>query len=130
MAHILIVDDDPISVELMTAILNAAGHRVSAGCSGLDALRMLGIQPQDAAAELPDMVILDLMMPKSDGYTVGTLIRDNLRTKNLPILIASSLREPSRLFSATVEIDGFLNKAKVAESLAGTVETILKQKRD
>ncbi|MFA6004580.1 MAG: response regulator [Elusimicrobiota bacterium] len=129
MAHILIVDDDPVSVELMTTILREAGHRVSTGDSGLEALKILGIQPEDNSVELPDMVILDLMMPKSDGYTVGTLIRDHTRTKNLPILISSSLSEPSRLFSATVEVDGFLNKTKVVESLASTVGSILATKR-
>lgn len=128
MANILIADDDPILVELMRSLLSAAGHKIEACGSGLEALKRLGIQPEDASAALPDLLILDLMMPKSDGYTVGTVIRNHARTRSLPILVASSLNEPSRLFTATVEVDGFLNKGSLAESLVPTVGKILQQR--
>src|SRR3989339_616206 len=120
MAHILIADDDPILVELMSTMLQAAGHKVSKCASGLEALRKLGLEPENGAVELPHLLILDLMMPKSDGYTVGTLIRSHARTRHIPILVVSSLSEPSRLFSATVKVDGFLNKTSIIEALIPT----------
>jgi two-component system, OmpR family, alkaline phosphatase synthesis response regulator PhoP len=125
MAHILIADDDPAIVDLMTTILSKAGHRVTRSDSGLDTLRKLGLEPENPSAELPDLILLDIMMPKSDGYTVGTVIRNRERTRRIPILIVSALREMSRLFDATVKIEGFLTKPFSPDELLGTVAKIL-----
>jgi len=129
MAHILIVDDDPTLVELMTVMLKGAGHRISASGSGQEALKALGIEPPDSSVALPDLVMLDIMMPRSDGYTVGTLIRNNPRTRDLPILVVTALSEMSRLFRATVEVDGFLSKTAIPDSLLKTIAQILEKRK-
>ena len=125
MAHILIADDEPSIVTLMSEILTHAGHRVSTSYSGLDTLKKLGLEPENPAVELPDLVILDIMMPHSDGYTVGTVIRNRERTRHIPILVVSALREMSRLFDATVKVEGFLTKPFTPEDLLGNVAKIL-----
>ena len=125
MAHILVADDDSAIVDLITTILTKAGHRVSRSGSGLETLRKLGLEPEDASADLPDLTLLDIMMPKSDGYTVGTVIRNRERTRSIPIIIVSALREMSRLFEATVKVDGFLTKPFSPEDLVGSISRAL-----
>ena len=127
MAHILISDDDAGILKLMATILSKAGHEVVTCSSGLETLKKLGVQPEDPSVELPDLLILDIMMPKSDGYTVGTVIRNHLRTRGLPILVVSALREMSRLFTATVQVDGFLSKPFSPEELIAEAAAIFEK---
>ena len=129
MAQIMVSDDDPSILKLMAAILSKAGHKVTTCSSGQETIKRLGIQPDEPAAELPDLLVLDIMMPKSDGYTVGTVIRGNPRTHKIPILVVSALREMSRLFTATVQVDGFLTKPFAPEDLIGSVGKILEKRR-
>jgi CheY-like chemotaxis protein len=68
---------------------------------------------------------MDIMMPKADGYTVGAAIRNNLRTRSIPILVVSGLQEMSQLFTATVQVEGFLAKPFEPEALIATVAKIL-----
>lgn len=129
MAQIMVSDDDASVLKLMATILTKAGHKVVTCTSGLETLKKLGIQPDDPAQELPDLLVLDIMMPKSDGYTVGTVIRNNPRTRGIPILVVSALREMSRLFTATVQVDGFLTKPFAPEDLIGNVAKILDKRK-
>jgi two-component system, OmpR family, alkaline phosphatase synthesis response regulator PhoP len=129
MAKILVVDDDADVRMLIPLILTKAGHKVATCASGLEALKQLGIQPDDASAELPDLLILDIMMPKPDGYTVGTLIRENPRTRRIPILVVSALHELSRLLATKVQVEGFLTKPFSPEDLIGNVAKILDKRK-
>jgi len=128
MAHILIADDDHATVELMEIILTRADHRITKCGSGRETLKTLGLEPEDPSADLPDLILLDIMMPKTDGYTIGTMIRNHERTRHIPIMIVSALREMSRLFDATVKVEGFLTKPFSPEDLLGTVAKILAAK--
>jgi len=125
MANILIVDDDPAIIELMTVMLGDAGHSISKCLSGLAALKQLGLNPENPKAEAPDLIILDIMMPGADGYTIATMIRGCERTRNIPILVASSVAELSPLFKTTVRIEGFMGKPFTEEDLLGKVKEIL-----
>ena len=125
MAHILVSDDDAGVLKLMATILSRAGHKVTTCASGIETLQRLGLQPEDASVELPDLLILDIMMPKSDGYTIGTVVRNNPRTRGIPILVVSALQELSRLFTATVQVDGFLTKPFAPEDLINSAKQIL-----
>jgi len=129
MAHILIADDDAHLVELMATILAEDGHSISTSVSGAETLMKLGIKPEDAGVELPDLILLDIIMPQLDGYTLGTVIRNNPRTRVVPILVVSALQEMMRLFTATVQVDGFLAKPFTPEGLVGKVAEILEKHR-
>jgi DNA-binding response OmpR family regulator len=129
MAHILIADDDESVLKLLATILAKAGHAVTACPSGGDCLMELGINPFDASLDLPDLIILDIMMPKVDGYSVGHKIRNDARARRVPILVISALREMSRLFTVTVEVQGFLHKPFSPEELIAEVGRILKSSR-
>jgi CheY-like chemotaxis protein len=125
MAEVLVVDDDEAVRRMMAAILKNAGHKTTMAASGLEALKLLGVEPKDASVRLPDVLVLDIMMPKIDGYAVATLLRNNPRTRAIPILVVSALHEMSRLFKATVRLDGFLTKPFRPEALISDVAKIL-----
>jgi len=84
---ILIVDDDPDIVEAVGMMLEAHGYEVATAVDGIEALASL-------RAEKPDLMILDLLMPKMDGFAVCKELQDPRWTKHrVPILILSSVRE-------------------------------------
>ena len=125
MASILLSEDDASILELMALILAKAGHAVTAAPSNLDILKRLGIRPDDPSARLPDLVVLDVMTPKLDGYSAARVIRDHPRTRSVPILIVSGLQEIDRLFCATVKIQGFLRKPFRPTELLALVAKVL-----
>ncbi|MCX5794265.1 MAG: response regulator [Elusimicrobia bacterium] len=128
MAHIMVVDDDRGIVSLIKTLLNKAGHRVTTSGSGQDALKKLGMEPDAPSAELPDLLLLDIMMPEVDGYKVGTVIRERERTRGIPIVVVSALRDLSPIFNATVKVEGFLTKPFAPEDLLALVAKILAAK--
>lgn len=83
-ADILVVDDNPANIELLVAILGAQGYRCRVANNGVRAL---------AAVELdsPDLVMLDIAMPKMDGYEVCRRIKADPRTRALPVIFLSAL---------------------------------------
>jgi len=88
MAKILIVDDDPDIRDAASIILESAGHEVVTAQDGLEGLELL-------KSEKPDMMILDLLMPKMDGFSVCKELQDTRWSKfrDMPILILTSVRE-------------------------------------
>ena len=87
-AKIMVVDDDPDMRETLQIILEAVGHTVVTAADGEECLARL-------KTECPDLLILDLLMPKMDGFAVCKELKDPRRAKyaKMPILILSSVRE-------------------------------------
>ncbi|MEW6162373.1 MAG: response regulator [Nitrospirota bacterium] len=87
-AKILVVDDDPDVLEAIGIVLEANGYEVVTARDGLDGLTKL-------KEERPDLMILDLLMPKLDGFGVCKELKDPRWAKyaNIPIIILSSVRE-------------------------------------
>ena len=130
MARILVADDDPAMLRLMSRILTGAGHRVASASSGLEVLAKLGLEPEDPAAELPDLIILDIVMPKSDGYTAGMVIRNRERTRRIPIIVVSAMAGSSRVFGAKIDADGFVDKPFSVDRLLSEVRSALGRRAD
>lgn len=84
MAKIVIVDDDPSILELIQINLEMQGHQVFPASDGVQGMAL-------TQQELPSLVILDLMMPGVDGYTVCQRIRKNESTAEIPILMLTAL---------------------------------------
>jgi CheY-like chemotaxis protein len=82
-AKILIVDDDPDCVELLSIHLQRRGHAVVGAKDGPAALERI-------AAERPDLIILDLRMPSVDGIRVIEIMRGNALTADTPIILMSA----------------------------------------
>jgi two-component system sensor histidine kinase/response regulator len=85
-ANVLIVDDTPANLQLLGGLLRDAGYKARPAPSGKIAL-------QAAAAELPDLVLLDINMPEMDGYEVCAKFKADEKLKNVPIIFISALTE-------------------------------------
>lgn len=85
---ILVVDDDPDILDAVTMILQSQGYEIVTAQNGIEALANL-------KAEKPDLMILDLLMPKMDGFAVCKELQDPRWSKyrDIPILILTSVRE-------------------------------------
>ena len=82
--NILIADDDPDLVSLAKRWLEREGHQVRDVGTGPAALEALALDP------LPDLVLLDVMLPRVDGFAVLRKLRAEERTRKLPVMIVSS----------------------------------------
>jgi len=83
-ADILVVDDNPANIELLVAILSGRGYRVRVANSGARALAA-------ARADAPDLIMLDIAMPKMDGYEVCRQLKANPLTQAVPVIFLSAL---------------------------------------
>lgn len=83
-SNILVVDDDPVSLQVVVEMLEAGGYQVKAAASGWEALRM-------AEQEPPDLVILDILMPDMDGHEVCLRLKEIETLKDIPVLFISGL---------------------------------------
>ena len=84
MSRILVVEDDPDLVALVTRWLERDGHQVQHAPDGANGLESLKRAP------LPHLVLLDVMLPKMDGFEVLRQLRAEPRTKDLPVVMVSS----------------------------------------
>jgi two-component system, OmpR family, response regulator len=86
MANILVVDDEPDTLKLVTLILSRAGHSVLPVSSGTDALTQV-------ANRRPDIILLDVMLPDTDGFSVAQKIKTQLEDPP-PIIFFSARSSP------------------------------------
>ncbi len=101
---ILVVDDDRVGRHLLTALLTPEGYHLITASSGVDALAM-------ASDHLPDVVLLDVMMPDIDGFEVCRRIRADDRLSETPVIMITALNDrASRLQGIEVGADDFLSK--------------------
>ena len=78
MAKILIVEDDPISLDICTNIISKLGHTPLQAKSGRDAVEAI-------RGDLPDAILLDVILPDIEGFTLGKNLKGHPRTQNIPI---------------------------------------------
>ena len=129
-AKILIVDDDPDMVTAIGAVLEARDYEVVTAQDGEDGLAKL-------KDENPDLMILDLMMPKMDGFAVCMQLKDPkwARYASIPILILSSIREEAsrRRYELetglTLNVDDYVEKPINPSILLERMEKLLKKGR-
>ena len=120
---ILVVDDDPINVEVAKKRLEMSGHKVITAYGGAEALDVM-------EKNLPDMVILDLMMPEVSGYDVCNSMRNNEKLKDIPvIMLTAKADQKDKLEGLNLGADDYLSKPFDKEELATRVKNILKNRR-
>jgi len=90
---ILIVDDDPIIVRLLTHFLSKSNYEVRSVTEGMEGLKI-------AFAEKPDLILLDVMMPGMDGFRFLELLKKGKRFANVPVLMISALVEEDQVLRA------------------------------
>lgn len=101
---ILVVDDEEQNRSLLRDPLEAKGYEIDEAQNGLEAL-------QKIAARQPDVILLDLMMPKMDGFEVCRRLRKDVKTAHIPVLMVTALSErKERLMGIESGANDFLNK--------------------
>jgi two-component system alkaline phosphatase synthesis response regulator PhoP len=117
-SKILVTDDEKDVVELLKFLLEKDGHQVITAYNGKDALAM-------ATANAPELILLDVMMPEMDGYTVQTKLLDDPKTKGIPIIILTAKGQLRDVFAMSANVKAYIEKPfdpktlrqKIAESL-------------
>lgn len=87
MSKILVAEDDKFLIKVYQAKLTKAGFNVQIAQDGEEAEKIL-------QTFVPDVILLDLMMPKKDGFMVLTDIKANPALKNIPVIVTSNLSQP------------------------------------
>jgi len=90
MAKILIIEDDPLIVKIYTTRLTADGYEVASAENGEDGLKLAEQSP-------PNLVVLDIMMPRMDGFAVLEKLRANPQMKQIPIIVYSNLAQEEEI---------------------------------
>ena len=120
---IMVVDDEPDVVDLVKLVLESDGFQVITAYSGKEALEKVG-------NEMPDLVLLDIMMPQMDGWEVYSRIRANPKTKDIPVamLTAKSQSIDKMIGLHVVKVDDYITKPFGRSELLERVKRILKEK--
>jgi DNA-binding NarL/FixJ family response regulator len=121
-AAVLIVDDTPVNVKLLSASLESAGYRTLAASSGIEALAL-------ATSESPDIIVLDVVMPEMDGYEVCRRLRSDDRTRFLPIVMVTMSDDRARLQALDAGADDFLHRPINQPELLARMRSLLRIKR-
>ncbi|HAX77291.1 MAG TPA: adenylate/guanylate cyclase domain-containing response regulator [Cyanobacteria bacterium UBA11372] len=102
--RILLVDDEPDNLYLLEELLNSQGYITLSACSGTQALAI-------ARSELPDMILLDVMMPGLDGFEVCQQLRMDAQLQTVPVIFLTALRDDtSRMRGLELMGDDYLTK--------------------
>ena len=121
-ARILVVDDTPANVKLLVDVLSARGYAVVSAADGEQALAAIAAQP-------PDLVLLDIMMPGLSGYDVCRRIRADPATALLPVVLCTSLDpKQERLNGIEAGADDFIAKPINQQELFARVKSLLRVK--
>jgi twitching motility two-component system response regulator PilH len=116
MAKVMVVDDAYSELKLMESILKSAGHEVVSLMDG-DALE------DKLSVERPDVLLLDIVMPKRNGYEILRALRKDTRTKTTPVVLVSSKKQESdRAWGKRQGADEYLGKPFTSDQLLTMVK--------
>ena len=123
MAKILVVDDEPDAVELVEFNLKNAGFEVVTAADGAQALKK-------ARAALPDLIVLDLMLPEVDGLEVCKLLRRDAATAGIPILmLTAKAAEIDRVLGLELGADDYVTKPFSPRELTLRIKGLLRRRQ-
>jgi len=122
-ARILVVDDDPTNVEVLTAWLESEHYVVSTAADGFEALAKI-------EAEKPDIVLLDVMLPEMDGFEVCRRIKSDPATEHIPVIMVTARSDVDDLVKGfEAGADDFVTKPFSGLALMARVRAQLRQKQ-
>lgn len=120
MSTILIVEDSIVQREMMTDLLKASGLKVTHASDGAEALEAIRKAP-------PDLVVLDIVMPRMNGYELCRRLKSDPKTQNVPVVICSSKGEEfDRYWGMKQGADAYIAKPFQSIELLGTVKQLLR----
>jgi len=130
MASILVVDDEAEIVTLLRFVLEQDGHVVGYACHGLDALEKLGVEPAKPGTPLPDLIVLDIMMPVMDGYQLNMRLQNEPAVSGIPILVLTAKGQKMRdLFEMAPNVAAYVQKPFDPKMLRELISGILSSRK-
>jgi two-component system cell cycle response regulator len=121
---ILVADDEPVNRALIQRRLEREGYHVLTAKDGSEAV-------ERALESLPDLVILDVMMPEMDGMNACRLLKENERTRDIPVIFLSARDETEMKVSGlSLGADDYISKPFEAEELIARVNVRIRLKRE
>ncbi|MDH7603933.1 MAG: response regulator transcription factor [Melioribacter sp.] len=120
MAKILLVDDEKDIIEFLQYNLEAEGFEVISACNGIEALSKL--------SENPDLIVLDIMMPKLDGYETCKRIRSSKNHKHTPIIfLTAKSSEIDEIHGLNIGADDYIQKPISPKKLIARIKSNLRK---
>ncbi len=119
--HILLVDDEVDFAETMALCLQMRGYEIKVAHSGEEALKKVG-------DDMPDLILLDVMMPSMDGYEVCRRLRQDKGTRHIPIIILTAKNMPQdKVEGLQIGADDYITKSFEVEELFARIEALLRR---
>lgn len=119
MARILVVDDSPTETEAFRSVLEKNGHKVLNAENGADGVAM-------ARQELPDLVLMDIVMPGLNGFQATRQLTRSPETKNIPVVIVTTKdQETDRVWGKRQGASGYLVKPVSESRLLSEIGALL-----
>jgi twitching motility two-component system response regulator PilH len=119
MARILVVDDSPTETHQLVNTLARQGHQVLTAATGSDGVDM-------ASLEMPDIILMDVVMPGINGFQATRQIARNTQTSHIPIIIVSSKdQDADKVWGERQGACGYLTKPVDDRTLINTVNGLL-----
>lgn len=123
-ATILVVEDDPVIGRMLRATLEAEGFNAIVAQSGEDGVA-------SALREVPQLLLLDIMLPGIDGFTVVERLRTNVKTAHIPVMMLSARHDTAdKVRAFDNEVDDYLTKPFNTDELLARIRTQLRHVRD
>ncbi|MFH0790806.1 MAG: response regulator [Candidatus Omnitrophota bacterium] len=119
---IMLVDDDPNIIDILTIRLKKVGFDVVSCSAGLDVLNKV-------LSEQPDLIILDVMLPQLDGYRICRMLKFDDRYEHIPIIMLTAKAEKkSKEIGLETGADRYITKPFDIDQLVKEIEAVLKEK--
>lgn len=116
---VLVVDDDEDTLVVYDRMLSKEGYKVITARNGKESL-------QRAAKDLPDVIIMDIMMPEADGISSILKLKTHENTRNIPVIVSTSVEEPDdRVAAENIGVAGYIVKSADMNVLIEKIEEVL-----
>lgn len=119
MSTVLVVDDSPMLREMVSDLLQKSGLDVTQACDGVDAVEKIQANP-------PDLVVMDIVMPRMNGYELCRWIKNNPKTQNIPVIMCTTKNEEfDRYWGMKQGGDAYITKPFHPEDMIKAVKQLL-----
>ncbi len=130
MSRILVVEDSLSQREMISELLKGNGLTVDVAGDGLEALETLSQMTKNAAETLPNLIVLDIVMPRMNGYELCRRLKSDPKIQKIPIVMCSSKGEEfDRYWGMKQGADAYIAKPFQPAELIGTIKQLLRSSK-
>ena len=116
---ILAVDDEPVNLKLIETALAPRGYKIITAKNGEEAVNI-------ARKQKPDLILMDILMPKMDGYTASSEIRKDPKTRDIPIIMITSMgHDLNKKLADGIGATGYIVKPFMIDDLNNKINETL-----